>query len=190
MAGLIIGISGSPRKEGNNDKIIDYALDKFSEKGYSVKPIKLSHSKVHPCIACDYCKEHKKCFQDDYGNEANELLAKSLAVIISSPVYFGGMSAQLKALFDRTRPLRGNGFLLQGKPLAAVSVGASRNGGQELTIKDIHAWGLIHGMVVVGDKNHFGGIVKAPFLEDKFGKQTVDDTVRSVDSLLKRLKDE
>ena len=46
----------------------------------------------------------------------------------------------------------------------------------------------IHGMIVVGDNNHFGGAVAAPFEEDDIGKKTVDDTIDKVCELLDKLK--
>jgi len=46
----------------------------------------------------------------------------------------------------------------------------------------------IHGMIVVGDNNHFGGTVMAPFEQDDIGKKTVDDTISKVCSLLKKVK--
>ena len=67
-------------------------------------------------------------------------------------------------------------------------MGGSRNGGQELTIQGIHAAMLIHGMVVVGDNSHFGGIANDPSEVDKTGMQTVENTVHTVIETLKRLK--
>ena len=84
-------------------------------------------------------------------NRIYEILESADGLIVSSPVYFGTLSGQLKMLFDRTLLLRRNGFLLKDKIGAALAVGASRNGGQEYTIWSIHAWMHIHGMIVVGD---------------------------------------
>ena len=71
-------------------------------------------------------------------------------MIIGSPVYFGNVTAQLKMLMDRSRPLRMD-FKLKNKVGGAISVGGSRNGGQETTISAIHEFMLIHDVIIVGD---------------------------------------
>ncbi len=188
MNKLIVGISGSPKSLGNNVNILERALLHLSELDYDTELIKISDYNIGPCIACNYCKKEKKCIQKDDGNKMTAILEKADAILVSSPVYFGSMSGQLKCLLDRTLPLRRNGFLLKGKIGAAIGVGGSRSGGQELTIKDIHAWMLIHGMVLVGDNNHFGGTVQVPYGNDDFGEETIEGTIQALDEILKRLK--
>ncbi len=119
--------------------------------------------------------------------EIRPKLAEADAIIVSSPVYFGSLSAQLKALFDRTLSSRRDDFKLKDKIGAAIAIGRSRNGGQEFTIQTIHSWMHIHGMIVVGDNNHFGGTVVHPFKEDEVGKKTVDDTLEKVFGLLGKI---
>lgn len=185
----ILGISGSPVKNGNNEKAIDYALAKAKEKGFETEKITLAKQDIKACIACDKCKEQKgKCSIKDAMEEIRPKLAEADAIIVSSPVYFGSISSQLKALFDRTLTLRRDNFKLKDKIGAAIAIGRSRNGGQEFTIQAIHSWMHIHGMIVVGDNNHFGGIIVTPFEQDSIGKKTVDDTVKKVCELLNKIK--
>lgn len=184
----ITGISGSPNIGGNNEKIIDLALGIAKEKGYQTEKLFLSKLKVLPCTDCGTCRKAKECSIDDDMQEIYETLEKSDAFIVASPVFFGSISAQLKALFDRTILLRRNGFLLKGKVGGAMAVGGSRNGGQEFAINAIHAWMHIHGMLVVGDMAHFGGIVVKPIETDEVGLKTVKDTVNMVCETLERLK--
>jgi multimeric flavodoxin WrbA len=185
----ILGISGSPVKGGNNEKVMDYVLNKAKEKGFDVE--KISAGDVKGCIACGTCKKVPgTCSIKDAMEIIRPKLAQADALIISTPVYFGTLSSQLKAIFDRTLPLRRDGFRLKDKIGAAIAIGRSRNGGQEYAIQAIHAFMHIHGMVVVGDNNHFGGTIAAPFEEDKIGLKTVDDTVEKVCSMLSRIKKE
>lgn len=185
----ILGISGSPVKDGSNEQVIDYALKRAKKQGFKTEKITLAKQDLSGCIACNQCKKQKgTCSIKDVMEKIRPKLAQADAIIISSPVYFGSLSSQTKALFDRSLPLRRNNFQLKDKIGAAIAIGGSRNGGQEFTIQTIHSWMHINGMIVVGDNNHFGGAVKAPFEEDDIGKKTVDDTIDKVCNLLKKLK--
>ncbi len=182
----ITGISGSPNIGGNNEKIIEMALDIAEKQGYETDKIFLSKIKVSPCDDCGACRKGKICSIDDDMAQIYEKLEASDAIIVSSPVYFGSVTAQIKALFDRSILLRRNGFLLKGKLGGAIAVGGSRNGGQEFTIQAIHSWMHIHGMLVVGDMNHFGGIAMKPVESDDVGLKTVRDTVNLMCDTLSR----
>ena len=74
--------------------------------------------------------------------------------------------------------LSGRAHCIWFKIGAVIAHGASRNGGQEMTIQQIHSAMHVNGMIIVGDDNHFGGTVHSPFSEDEFGKKTVDGTVK------------
>ncbi len=184
----ITGISGSPTAGGNNEKLIELCLGIAREKGFETEKIFLSDLEVLPCTDCGACRKAKVCPIDDDMAGINELLEKSDAFIVSSPVFFGCVSAQLKALFDRTIVQRRNGFLLKGKVGGAIAIGGSRNGGQEFTIQAIHSWMHIHGMIVIGDKSHFGGIALKPIESDEVGLKTVRETVNMLCETLLRFK--
>ncbi|MCP3685616.1 MAG: flavodoxin family protein [bacterium] len=179
----LVGISGSVNKKGNNEQIIDYVLDIAKQKGAITSKILISENKINGCVVCNNCKKEKACSIKDDMQKVYPLLEDADAIIVSSPVYFGSVSSQLKALLDRTLMLRRNDFLLKDKVGAAIAVGGSRNGGQEKTVEQIHAWMHIHGMIVVGDNNHFGGIVHVPFEKDDAGMVTVKETVYKVMSM-------
>ncbi|NJD77856.1 MAG: flavodoxin family protein [Candidatus Methanoperedens sp.] len=181
-------ISGSPVAGGNNEKIVDIISGILKEKGFETGKILLSNKNVQPCTDCGTCKKEKDCPIEDDMAEVNRLLETSDGLIVSSPVFFGSVSAQLKALFDRTILQRRNGFLLKGKVGGAVAIGGSRNGGQEFTIQAIHSWMHIHGMIVVGDRSHFGGIAVRPVESDDVGSKTISDTVNMVCETLERFK--
>ena len=181
-------ISGSPSAGGNNEKLLDIVLGMARERGYESDAILLSELNVQPCTDCGVCKKAKECPIDDDMAGISEKLETSDAFIITSPVFFGCMTAQLKALFDRTILLRRNGFLLKGKIGAALAVGGSRNGGQEFTIQSIHSWMHIHGMIVVGDGAHFGGMAAKPVESDDVGLKTVRETVNMLCETLSRFK--
>ena len=184
----ITGISGSPRMHQNSEQLVNTALSIAENRGFEVDRIFLSEHTIAPCTACDGCKGVKQCAIEDDMTGLYARLEDADAIVVASPVYFGCMTAQLKALFDRTRPFRIHGFLLSGKIGGAIAVGGSRNGGQEKTIQAIHDWMHIHGMIVVGDNNHFGGIVYAPAESDVMGMQTVAGTINKICDVLEMIR--
>ncbi|TYQ15458.1 UNVERIFIED_CONTAM: multimeric flavodoxin WrbA [Acetivibrio alkalicellulosi] len=150
---LIIGLNGSPNKNGNTVFLINSVFDKLKELGAETKIFHiqelLDSAKHNFCIACSNpCSG--VCFKNTKLDDAYEELKKADGILFGSPSYFGTVTAQLKAFFDKTRMLRSE-KALYNKVAAAVSVGGSKYGGQETTIKALHDIMLVQGMIIVGD---------------------------------------
>ncbi len=99
----VLILSGSPRKGGNSDLLCDEFLKGAVKAGNEVEKLFVSEKKIHPCIGCYYCSEHggRCAFNDDMG----EILQKMIdcdVLVLSSPVYFYSICAQLKTVIDRT----------------------------------------------------------------------------------------
>lgn len=189
----ILGISGSPRN-GNTSFLVKEALKAAEEEGVETEFISLMDKELNPCLACDICKTEGECVINDDINDILNKMEESDGIIIGSPVYFGGVSSQVKMLIDRSRPLR-RGFKLGNKIGGAISVGASRNGGQETTIRQIHDFMLIHSMVVVGDDGptaHYGGTGVGGGVddckEDEHGINTSRNLGKKMAKLIKMIK--
>lgn len=183
---MVLGISGSP-KSGNTEYMLNEALKVARDRGFRIESALCSQLNIEPCTDCGKCVGGAACPVEDGMAEIYDLLGKADGIIVASPVYFGGMTAQLKAIFDRTIPLRRQGFLLKDKVGCALSVGGSRNGGQEKTIEGIHAWMHIQGMIVVGDNSHFGGIAVRPAGKDTAGMATVVASASKLCDVLDRI---
>lgn len=185
---MILGVSGSPKKGGNTEYILDEALKVASERGFKTERLLCSAFNIGYCDDCGDCARGKPCPIKDDMSKFYELMVEADGMIISSPVYFGTVTAQIKAVFDRTILLRRRGFKLKGKVGCALTVGASRNGGQEKAIETIHSWMHMHGMIVVGDDSHFGGIAVRPAHEDRIGRKTVVASANKLCDLLEKIK--
>jgi multimeric flavodoxin WrbA len=98
---LVLGLSGSPRRGGNTDMLLDAALEGAREAGAQINKIFLADLDIKPCSACDVCADGIKCAVDDDAVGVYSLIEGADVVIVSSPVYFDGVSAQLKTLIDR-----------------------------------------------------------------------------------------
>lgn len=105
----ILVLSGSPRKGGNTDILVDAFAKGASESGHSVSVISVHDVDVHPCKGCDACfkRSDMSCIQDDDMAGIYKRLAEADMLVIASPVYFYGISSQLKAIIDRCHnPIR------------------------------------------------------------------------------------
>jgi multimeric flavodoxin WrbA len=173
----ILAVNGSPNREGNTALLLQEVLAAAREEGVDGRLYHVMDAlkgQENPfCMACSSpCKE--ACHRKDAGlKELCDALEEAAAVVLGSPVYFGTVSAQLKAFWDKTRAIRTRRSLV-GKPAAAVSVGAARFGGQETTVKALHDMLLIQGMSLVGegtaddDAGHQGVCGQKPAAEDSF----------------------
>ncbi|OGF51217.1 MAG: hypothetical protein A2044_05560 [Candidatus Firestonebacteria bacterium GWA2_43_8] len=98
---LILGINGSPRKGGNTDILLGYALQGAKMAGASVNRVNLGEYKYSPCLSCDNQRKDGKCIVKDDMEKVYSLFNDADGIIIASPVYFGSVSAQLKMMIDR-----------------------------------------------------------------------------------------
>ncbi|WP_287583204.1 flavodoxin family protein [Candidatus Borrarchaeum sp.] len=139
----ILAISGSPRKEGNTEYLVDVFLKTAEKLGANVDLIRLSEFKIHPCDSCWICVENGKCAIKDEMEEIYPKLLASDGILIASPVYFNNVTAQTKIFIDRTWCMRRK---LKGKVGGCVVVG--RRFGHETAIQAIHSFFLKHEITV------------------------------------------
>ena len=97
----VVAIGGSPRINGNTNYLIDQALGELASRGIETEKIVLNEYKVGPCQAHDNCASFSECQQKDDGQWILEKFSQADGIILASPVYFGSISAQMKAFMDR-----------------------------------------------------------------------------------------
>jgi multimeric flavodoxin WrbA len=97
----VIGIVGSPRKNGNTNAVVQQVLEGAAEAGAETKTFLLNEMNYRGCQACDYCKSHEKCKFDDDLAELFEEMAKADGIIFGAPIYFGQFSGQMRLFLDR-----------------------------------------------------------------------------------------
>lgn len=119
----ILILSGSPRKGGNTELLAD-VFAKGAAKHHHVEIVFVHDYDVNPCLGCNACfKTNGICAQKDDMSVIYEKMAKADMLVIASPVYFYGISAQLKAVIDRFHnPVRDTFHI---KKTALLLVGAA-----------------------------------------------------------------
>ncbi len=158
----IIGISGTPRKNGNSEILLEYALKPFKNNGWNVKTFLLSELTINHCKACDSCKETGTCIIKDDMQEIYDAFRWCHAIIISSPVYYLNVSAQLLSLLDRHYAVHVE-KPLEGKVGGALTVGNGTCGGQTLALNTIYSWMLSCGIICVpGELNGVKSVADKP----------------------------
>lgn len=101
----VVGIYGSPRKGGNSDQLLDKALEGAASAGAEVHKVAVRDLKMCGCIECGGCDKTGKCVVNDDMQTVYPLLEEADVVILASPIFFYGVTAQLKALIDRGQAL-------------------------------------------------------------------------------------
>jgi multimeric flavodoxin WrbA len=127
----VVGVNGSPRKDGNTAIIINTIFRELNAQGIETELIQLAGQKIEGCNACWACQQlgSARCVIDsDFFNEAFAKMVAADGIILGSPVYAAGVTAQMKALIDRASiVLTVNRGLFRHKVGAAVV--AARRGG-------------------------------------------------------------
>ncbi|MBR6470438.1 MAG: flavodoxin family protein [Victivallales bacterium] len=97
----ILVLTGSPRKGGNSATLADHFIKGAREAGHSIERFDAAFKKVHPCIACNSCGMDGPCvFKDDFEFVRRHII-DAACVVFATPMYYFGISAQLKAVIDR-----------------------------------------------------------------------------------------
>lgn len=103
MKKKILILSGSPRKNGNSELLCDEFAKGAREAGHDVEKLRVAEKNIGYCRACYYCSEHNgKCILNDDMTEILQKIIDADVLVLASPVYFYSISAQLKAVIDRT----------------------------------------------------------------------------------------
>lgn len=97
----ILILEGSPNRKGPSNMLADYFRQGAEEAGHSVEIIDAAHAEIHPCMGCVRCGYEGPCAQKDGMEEIRGKLLNADMLVFVTPLYYYGMSAQLKILIDR-----------------------------------------------------------------------------------------
>jgi len=151
----VVLINGSPRKNRSCNYLLDQAIEgvKSIIKDITIEKIQIADYNITPCNGCDQClRPPNDCplAENDDTKKLEDLILDCDAMIIAAPNYFGSVSSQIKAFIDRSRPWKMKDYLLKDIILAPMAATGLRNGGEGV-ISDLINFGLIQGMIIVGN---------------------------------------
>ena len=148
MQPIIVGISGSPIKNSNTDRLIHAVLE---SSGLPSEFVKLSKIQVRPCIACLGCKKDNICKVKDDFPELAEKVRKAGAIVVGGYSPYGAVDGFTKAFLETLFSSRHTNGLNRGKLAGVVTTGIGRGapGLEEASHQTAHALKL-EGMEVLG----------------------------------------
>jgi multimeric flavodoxin WrbA len=141
----ILGISCSPRKGGNTDILVQTALEQVKELGAQTDFFSVSDKTINFCDACQACFKDKVCRIDDDMQILYSKFNEIDGLIFGTPVYFLNVSAQAKAIIDRTYAIRGK---LKGKVAGLIVVTRRVGAGQVLSL--LNSYFTFQRMIIAG----------------------------------------
>lgn len=179
MANILV-ITGSPRRNGNSDKMAEAFVEAAKAKGNTVDRIDAAFLDIGGCMACNKCYSNgKPCIHDDAFTPIAERIEKADAIVLTMPVYWYTMPAKIKAVFDKFYALVIGGKMGSKKAgliacceehdasvLDGVRVPFERSAA--LMKWDVVGEVLVPGVLNIGDIDGTDGCVQAATLADRF----------------------
>lgn len=181
MSKKIVVITGSPRKNGNSFAMTDAFIKAAQEKGYTVTRFDAAMKKIGGCHACETCfSTGKACTFDDDFNVIAPAILEADAIVLTMPVYWYSIPAQIKGVIDRIFSLVVGGKDIAGKECALITCCEE----EDMSVMDgvripiermcaLNKWKmvgevLIPGVLNVGDIEKTDGCKQSAELAEKF----------------------
>lgn len=160
----VLGIVGSPRKSGASSYLVEAALKGATDKAADLADVTVTTETlflydytIAHCTGCDAClrKPHACPLDenDDMGKLADTLQSADV-ILLAAPSYFHGVPGLVKALIDRSRPLKMGGHLLRDTVFAPLSASGLRHSGAETVAGYLVEFAITQGMIAVGAVGH------------------------------------
>jgi multimeric flavodoxin WrbA len=188
----VVGVCGSERLKGNTEQFIQRALDVISDYGIKTELITLADKKiVGGCTACNWCRSNRaECIRKDDFMPIWEKMYEADGIILGSPVYWGSVTAKMKAVIERAGllaegreldnldgPVKDLGWPYDEKPPGLFyhkvggAIATTRRTGANATLAELLMWFMINNFVVVGSSYWTIGVgTKRVAKETKGGK--------------------
>lgn len=170
----VLGIVGSPQKNGSTSRLIRRILDGSQKCGCKTTLINVHELNLSYCTGCNTCETTRECVLDDNFGKLKRLFWTADIIVIGSPSYWGDVTGQLKVMFDRFTPycdtIDGKTTVPSGKKGIGLAVRAGAS-----TKENNH---------IINSIQHFFGHLGIPLIES-----LSVENVKSPDDLSDKLLD-
>ena len=156
----VIGISGSPRRGGNTETLLREVLRGAEEAGAETRLFILSRMDISPCRHCDGCLADGECVvKDDMGLIYPEVESLD-ALVLASPIFFYGVTAQAKAMIDRCQAFWNRKYVLKRRIAAKKRKGVFiSTGGTKFPDTFEHAKATVKNFFLVIDVKYWAELL-------------------------------
>ncbi|MGI6008491.1 MAG: flavodoxin family protein [Ruminococcus sp.] len=120
----IVVLEGSPNRNGSTHILADSFRKGAEEAGHTVEMINVPHANIHPCTGCIHCGYEGPCVQKDDVEHIRRKILEADMMVFATPLYYYGMSAQLKTMIDRFCAFNGS---IQRKHMKSALLTAAWN---------------------------------------------------------------
>ncbi len=192
----VTAFNGSPHSKGNTFLALNIVLEELNKEGIETEIVQVGGQIIHPCKVCLKCRQKKDGLCYGYENEKDDILNECLAkmydsegIIIGSPVYFGSLTPETKALIDRA------GYSARGidknplKRKIAAGIAVVRRQGAVVTLEQINNFFYLNEVIIPCSTywNMVIGREIGEILNDKEGVSTLKNLGINMAWLLKKL---
>ncbi|MGA2519045.1 MAG: flavodoxin family protein [Thermodesulfobacteriota bacterium] len=187
----VVAFNGSSRKDGNTAILLNLVLDELKKEGIGTELVQLAGETLSGCIACYKCAENKDQKCAVVRDPVNEYIAKmkeAQGILLGSPTYIADMTANMKALIERSAIVsRNNGDLFRRKVGAAVI--AVRRAGSTHVLSSMNYFFFLNQMIVPGSSYWNMAIGRNPgeVKNDAEGIQTMKTLGQNMAWLIKKI---
>ena len=179
----VILVNSSPHAHGSTHAALSEIAAELSRQNVESEILHIGSQPIRGCIGCGWCRKGGKCVHDDVVNELAGKLAEADGLIFGTPVYFAGISGQLKSFMDRL--FYAYSKQLAYKPAAAVVV--ARRGGCTAAFDDVNKYFSYACMPIVSSQywNQAHGNSGEEVRQDEEGLQIMRTLGRNMAWMLK-----
>ncbi len=188
----VVAFNGSSRKDGNTALLLNLVLGELKKEGIETELMQLAGETLSGCIACFKCAENRdqKCaVVKDRMNDNIAKMKEAQGILLGSPTYISDMTANMKALVERsTIVAKNNGDLFKRKVGAAVV--SVRRAGSTHVLSSINYFFLINQMIIPGSSYWNMAIGRNPgeVKDDAEGVRTMKTLGQNMAWLLKKIQ--
>ena len=178
----VLGIVCSPRLHGNTEILVQASLAKAQEEGAETELVTLAGKTISPCDACYSCHKTGKCHIKDDMQDIYTKLVEADGIIFGSPVYYWTVTAQAKALMDRTFVFSPK-HELRNKAAGAV-VTRGRTGAMS-ALAALYSFAIGQRMIMLGRAVGSGGQEKGKVKQDERGMAEAESLGKTIVNYIK-----
>jgi multimeric flavodoxin WrbA len=189
----VVAFNGSARKDGNSTVLVKTVFEELEKEGIRTELVQLAGKKIRGCTACGKCftNQDKRCaVTGDILNDCIQKMLRADGIILASPTYFADVSAEMKALIERSGFVaKANQDMLRHK--VGASIVAVRRAGAIHAFDTMNHFFFINQMIVPGSSYWNVGIGLAPgeVNRDEEGLSTMRALGANIAWLMKKIHD-